>query len=125
MTTSDCSNDVDTIATDDELVLLTDEDCDESEEQDDNVKLEESSKDEVINVREKSAIKLLLTRAPWFMIGLLILVAAVVLSQYRVHLPYEQPATNCTDVLNNDTTDYDEVNFTNTTNTTVIHYNTL
>ena len=39
-------------------------------------------------------IKLLLIRTPWFIIGLVVLVAGVVLSQYRIHLPYEAECDN-------------------------------
>ena len=53
-------------------------------------------------------IKLLLIRTPWFIIGLVVLVAGVVLSQYRIHLPYE---AECDDVYSD--------NFTNST--TVIY----
>ena len=49
-------------------------------------------------------IKLLLIRTPWFIIGLVVLVAGVVLSQYRIHLPYE---AEC-----------DDDNFTNSTTPT-------
>ena len=51
-----------------------------------------------------SIIKLLLIRTPWYIIGLVILVTGVVLSQYRIHLPYE---AECDDIYND--------NFTNST----------
>ena len=96
---------------DSEVVLLTDE------EQDEDVTSEEPvlSRDEESIGRRKSVIKLLLIRAPWYIIGLLILVIAIVLSQYDIHLPYQHTTTSCTDVLN-DTID-NELNFTNFTNT--------
>ena len=90
-----------------EVVLLTDEDHDEDVT---GGVLEDCGMEERSSNRRKSAIKLLLIRTPWFIIGLLILVMAVVLSQYHVHLPYQQTAANCDGVFN-DT--IDEMNFTN------------
>ena len=49
-------------------------------------------------------IKLLLIRTPWYIIGLVVIVTGVVLSQYRIHLPYE---AECDDIYND--------NFTNST----------
>ena len=51
-----------------------------------------------------SPIKLLLMRTPWYIIGLVVLVTGVVLSQYHIHLPYE---AECDDTYND--------NFTNST----------
>ena len=51
-----------------------------------------------------SVIKLLLIKTPWYIIGLVVLVTGVVLSQYRIHLPY---AAECDDIYND--------NFTNST----------
>ena len=104
---------LDNIPTDDqeEIVLLTDEDHEDKDG--DSVtsgELQECSRDEESNGRRKTSIKLLLIRTPWFIIGLVILVMAVVLSQYRVHLPYQQTAAICSD---NDTIDNDDMNFTN------------
>ena len=52
-----------------------------------------------------SFIKLLLLKTPWYIIGLVVLVVGLVLSQYRIHLPYE---AECDDdlyfVLNNSST---------------------
>ena len=52
-----------------------------------------------------SSIKLLLLRTPWYIIGLVVLVVGLVLSQYRIQLPYE---AECDDdlyfVLNNSST---------------------
>ena len=53
-----------------------------------------------------SPIKLLLIRTPWYIIGLVVLVTGVVLSQYHIHLPYE---AECDDTYND--------NFTNSTTT--------
>ena len=36
-----------------------------------------------------SPTKLLLMRTPWYIIGLLVLVTGVALSQYHIHLPYK------------------------------------
>ena len=55
------------------------------------------------NIRT-SPIKLLLIRTPWYIIGLVVLVTGVVLSQYHIHLPYE---AECDDTYND--------NFTNST----------
>ena len=49
-------------------------------------------------------IKLLLVRTPWYLIGIVVLVVGLVLSQYRIHLPYE---AECDDL-------HDD-NFTNST----------
>ena len=51
-----------------------------------------------------SPIKLLLIRTPWYIIGLVVLVTGVVLSQYHIHLPYK---AECDDTYND--------NFTNST----------
>ena len=48
-----------------------------------------------------SPIKLLLIRTPWYIIGLVVLVTGVVLSQYRIHLPYE---AQCDDMYNDNLT---------------------
>ena len=54
-------------------------------------------------------IKPLLMRTPWYIIGLVVLVTGVVLSQYHIHLPYE---ADCDDTYND--------NFTNSTTTHLI-----
>ena len=79
---------------DDDLVLVREETSSSSDE-DDNRENDAS---------KLSPIKLLLTRTPWYIIGLAVLVTGVVLSQYRIHLPYE---AECDDI-------YDD-NFTNST----------
>ena len=61
------------------------------------------SEEDIDNIRVTSrtsshVIKLLLIRTPWYIIGLVLLVTGVVLSQYRIHLPYE---TQCDDMYNN------------------------
>ena len=53
---------------------------------------------------KRSPIKLLLMRTPWYIIGLVVLVTGVVLSQYTIHLPYE---ADCDDVYTD--------NYTNST----------
>ena len=55
-----------------------------------------------------SPIKLLLIRTPWYIIGLVILITGVVLSQYTIHVPYQ---AQCDDVHSN--------NLTNNTNLTM------
>ena len=52
----------------------------------------------VTNRISSHVIKLLLIRTPWYIIGLVVLVTGVVLSQYRIHLPYE---AQCDDMYNN------------------------
>ena len=64
---------------------------------------EDSDKNENDTIRT-SPIKLLLIRTPWYIIGLVVLVTGVVLSQYHIHLPYE---AECDDTYND--------NFTNST----------
>jgi len=64
-----------------------------SDEDDDNVNESDT--------RIVSPIKLLLIRTPWFIIGLVVLITGVVLSQYRIHLPYE---AECDDDINSDIT---------------------
>ena len=66
---------------------------------------EDSDKNENDTIRT-SPIKLLLIRTPWYIIGLVVLVTGVVLSQYHIHLPYE---AECDDTYND--------NFTNSTTT--------
>lgn len=61
------------------------------------------SDEDIDNIRVTSrtssrVIKLLLIRTPWYIIGLVLLVTGVVLSQYRIHLPYE---AQCDDMYNN------------------------
>ena len=65
----------------------------------------EESNNENKDIRP-SPIKLLLIRTPWYIIGLVVLVTGVVLSQYHIHLPYE---AECDDTYND--------NFTNSTTT--------
>ena len=66
-------------------------------------KIEENSFDSDENDDNKSdstrtsPIKLLLIRTPWYIIGLVVLVTGVVLSQYHIHLPYE---AECDDIYN-------------------------
>ena len=90
----------------------------------DNLKSESSrsvDEDDVVLIREESnsssdkddndngraiPIKLLLMRTPWYIIGLVVLVTGVVLSQYTIHLPYE---ADCDDVYSD--------NYTNSTAT--------
>ena len=88
----------------------------------DNLKSESSrsvDEDDAVLIREESnssndkdnndngraiPIKLLLMRTPWYIIGLVVLVTGVVLSQYTIHLPYE---ADCDDVYSD--------NYTNST----------
>lgn len=100
-----------------EIDLLTDQ-----EDQDDQGvtgtrgKLEKCNRSDEAG-RGKSSIKLLLiSRTPWFIIGLLILVTGIVLSQYRINLPYQPAAISCSDDLYNDTSMNDD-NFTNSSTT--------
>ena len=69
---------------------------------------EDSDKNENDTIRT-SPIKLLLIRTPWYIIGLVVLVTGVVLSQYHIHLPYK---AECDDTYND--------NFTNSTTTHLI-----
>ena len=82
------------------MTLISSEELEEtssdSDEDDDNKR---------VAVRT-SPIKLLLIRTPWYIIGLVVLVTGVVLSQYHIHLPYE---AECDDTYND--------NFTNSTST--------
>ena len=45
--------------------------------------------DEEDNEQITSPIKLLLIRTPWYIIGLVILITGVDLSQYTIHVPYQ------------------------------------
>ena len=84
----------------------------------DNLKSESSrsvDEDDAVLIREESnssndkdndngraiPIKLLLMRTPWYIIGLVVLVTGVVLSQYTIHLPYE---ADCDDVYSDNDT---------------------
>lgn len=100
-----------------EIDLLTDQ-----EDQDDQGvtgtrgKLEKCNRSDEAG-RGKSSIKLLLiSRTPWFIIGLLILVTGIVLSQYHINLPYQPAAISCSDDLYNDTSMNDD-DFTNSSTT--------
>ena len=67
-----------------------------------------SGSDEENNIRtvtsKVSHIKLLLLRTPWYIIGLVVLVVGLALSQYRIHLPYEAECDDLYNVLNNSST---------------------
>ena len=89
-------------ANDEDDVVLVKEETSSSSEEDD-------SKDS--DTRTSSPIKLLLARTPWYIIGLVVLVTGVVLSQYRIHLPYE---AECDDMY------FDSDNVTNSTSPTYI-----
>ena len=80
----------------DEEVLVREEETNSSSDEDVN-----NNESDTITV---SPIKLLLMRTPWFIIGLVVLITGVILSQHRIHLPYE---AECDDI-NSD-------NFTNST----------
>jgi len=56
-----------------------------------------------------SPIKLLLIRTPWYIIGLVLLITGVVLSQYTIHVPYQD---QCDDVYSNNVTNNTNVNLT-------------
>ena len=83
---------------DDVLSLLSDEEKKIDNEENNNESIETSCR--------PSPIKLLLIRTPWYIIGLVVLVTGVVLSQYHIHLPYK---AECDDTYND--------NFTNSTTT--------
>ena len=85
----------DASVTDDDIVmraLVSEEENNTSDEEDETT----------------SPIKLLLIRTPWYIIGLVILITGVVLSQYTIHVPYQ---AQCDDVHSN--------NLTNNTNLTM------
>ena len=57
----------------------------------------EEEEDSMSDVEDKtSPIKLLLIRTPWYIIGLVVLVTGIVLSQYTIHVPYQ---AQCDDQL--------------------------
>ena len=72
----------------------------------------EEGEDRMSDVEDKktSPIKLLLIRTPWYIIGLVVLVTGIVLSQYTIHVPYQ---AQCDDQLHNIT------NSTSTNNTNI------
>ena len=83
------------------MILINSEELEENDsgsDTDDNNNLNETIR--------TSPVKLLLIRTPWYIIGLVVLVTGVVLSQYHIHLPYE---AECDDTYND--------NFTNSTTT--------
>ena len=67
-----------------------------------------STNDEEDDEQTTSPIKLLLIRTPWYIIGLVILVTGVFLSQHIIHVPYQ---AQCDDADSN--------NLTNNTNATM------
>ena len=83
------------------------------EDQNGNISREQQASDNGgdCTIKRKRSIKLLLIRIPWFITGSVILVIALVLSQYHIDLPY-QPVEECDDVLND-------------TNVTVMYNDTL
>ena len=71
----------------------------------------EEEEDSMSDVEDKtSPVKLLLIRTPWYIIGLVVLVTGIVLSQYTIHVPYQ---AQCDDQLHNIT------NSTSTNNTNI------
>jgi len=59
----------------------------------------EEEEDSMSDVEDKtSPVKLLLIRTPWYIIGLVVLVTGIVLSQYTIHVPYQ---AQCDDQLHN------------------------
>ena len=81
------------------MILINSEELEENDsgsDTDDNNNLNETIR--------TSPVKLLLIRTPWYIIGLVVLVTGVVLSQYHIHLPYK---AECDDTYND--------NFTNST----------
>ena len=75
-----------------------------SEELEETTSGSDEDDDNETGTSKRSPIKLLLMRTPWYIIGLVVLVTGVVLSQYTIHLPYE---ADCDDVYSD--------NYTNST----------
>jgi len=101
----------------DEEVSISDTELNDDNEDDDNddddIEMRPLVGEEENNTSDNdehttSPIKLLLIRTPWYIIGLVILVTGVVLSQYTIHVPYQ---AQCDDVYSN--------NVTNNTNATM------
>ena len=81
------------------MTLISSEELEETSSCSDE---EEEDTDKRVTSRTSShVIKLLLIRTPWYIIGLVLLVTGVVLSQYRIHLPYE---AQCDDMYNDNST---------------------
>ena len=93
---------------DTELNDNNDDDGDDDIEMRPLVSEEENNTSNEDDEQTTSPIKLLLIRTPWYIIGLVILITGVVLSQYTIHVPYQ---AQCDDVYSN--------NLTNSTNTTM------
>ena len=96
-----------------ELRLVEEEDTGYSEE--DDIEIRPLVSEEENNVSDDdeqttSPIKLLLIRTPWYIIGLVILITGVVLSQYTIHVPYQAQCDDSNNLTNNTnvnlTTDY-------------------
>ena len=100
--TLEATND-DTVNDNDDVTLFRKEISTSTEEPQLSNEDNGSNKNDTIRT---SPIKLLLIRTPWYIIGLVVLVTGVVLSQYHIHLPYE---AECDDTYND--------NFTNSTTT--------
>ena len=93
---------------------LVEEDTGYSEE--DNIEIRPLVDEEESNTigeddeQTTSPIKLLLIRTPWYIIGLVILITGVVLSQYTIHVPYQAQCDDSNNLTNNTnvnlTTDY-------------------
>jgi len=81
---------------------LEDTDGSSSDEDDD-------AKNETYRTSWPAVIKLLLLRTPWYIIGLVVLVVGLVLSQYRIHLPYE---AECDDNFTNSSIPDSSINIT-------------
>ena len=77
------------------MTLISSEELEETSSGSDE---EEDTNKSVTSRASSHVIRLLLIRTPWYIIGLVVLVTGVVLSQYRIHLPYE---AQCDDMYNN------------------------
>ena len=80
------------------MTLISSEELEETSSGSDE---EEDTNKSVTSRAPSRVIKLLLIRTPWYIIGLVVLVTGVVLSQYRIHLPYE---AECDDMHNDNLT---------------------
>lgn len=99
-----------------DLLIMRDQDDNEDDLLTGDTETNGEQGDKDNTTRGKNSIKLILKRTPWLIIGLVILITGLLLSQHRIDLPY-QPTASCTDQVN---ATNDEVNFTNHSATSYI-----
>jgi len=103
-----CDKEV-TMATEDEPMNMTSDDDSDTDNgsHDDDVEMKELISEMKPN-KTHSKVRRILTRLPWLLLAIMVLVVGIVLSQYHVHPSYE-PSCNDTQLADNFTMTVDNV----------------